>query len=246
MKKVGVIIPAGGTGTRMGTGADQDTNPSTPKQFLPLGGKPVLAWSIEAFRSVVRDGDIVVALPAAHIETWSALCREHDIPPHKICKGGATRFESVRNAIRELDPDCEYIAVHDAARPMVSAELILRTIETAHRHGSAIPVVPLADSVRRLRGGGVEKGELEGGSYPEDRSTMRAVQTPQVFRADILRTGYERAMGDEFTDDAGVVESVGYNVMLCDGERGNFKITEPADLIIASAITNYAPPTRNS
>ena len=125
MKKIGVIIPAGGTGTRMGagegTGAYSDGNPTAPKQFLQLGGSPMLAWVIDAFRSVVRDGDIVVALPAAHIETWTALRLEHNVPPHKICEGGETRFESVRNAIRELDPDCEYIAVHDAARPLVSA-----------------------------------------------------------------------------------------------------------------------------
>ncbi len=195
----------------------------------------MLAWVIDAFRSVVRDGDIVVALPAAHIETWTALRLEHNVPPHKICEGGETRFESVRNAIRELDPDCEYIAVHDAARPLVSAGLILRTIETARKHGSAIPVVPLADSIRRLRG---ESEGLEGGSYSEERSTLRAVQTPQVFRADILRTGYERAAGDNFTDDAGVVESVGYNVMLCEGERRNFKITEQTDLIIADSLLN--------
>ncbi len=237
----------------MGAGTDSRPGPATPKQFLLLGSdreespgdgrkkqrrQPVLAWVIHAFRSVVRDADIVVALPPEHIETWMRLCREYDVPPHKICKGGATRFESVRNALRDLDPDCEYIAVHDAARPLVSSELILRTIEVARQHGTAIPVVPLTDTVRRIR---IEDGEVEGGSYPEDRATLRAVQTPQVFRADILRTGYERATGGsvEFTDDATVVESVGYNIMLCEGERGNFKITERMDFIMANAVINY-------
>ncbi len=224
MKKIGIIIPAGGIGTRM---AASEAVASTPKQFLPLGGRPVLARSIDAFRCVVRYADIVVALPADRLDEWARLCLEHNVPAHKICEGGASRFLSVRNALGELDPACEYIAVHDAARPLVSGELILSTLDVAHRHGSAIPVTPVTDSIRRLR---------DNGSWPEDRSTLRAVQTPQVFRADILRTAYERAVGDDFTDDASVVEAVGYTVMLCGGERRNIKITEPEDMTIAEAL----------
>lgn len=224
MKKIGIIIPAGGSGTRM---VATETVASTPKQFLSLGGRPVLAHAIEAFRCVARDADIVVALPADRFDEWLRLCIEHKVPPHRICEGGASRFESVRNALAELDPGCEYIAVHDAARPLVSERLILHALETAYRHGSAIPVVPLVDSVRRIR---------ENSSYSEDRSTLYAVQTPQVFRADILRTSYERAGAEEFTDDASVVESVGYTVMLCEGERRNIKITRPEDMAIAGAL----------
>lgn len=221
MKKLGVIIPAGGSGARMGRAA-------VPKQFMLLAGEPVLAHSIRALRSVAPEADIVVALPADGFETWAKLCLEYDIPPHKVCEGGSTRFLSIKNVLAELDPGCEYIAVHDAARPLVSAELILRTLETAREHGSAIPVTPLTDTIRRL-------GD-DGASHPEERARLRAVQTPQVFRADILRTGYERAVGDGFTDDAGVVEAVGYNVMLCEGERSNIKITENVDLAMAAAI----------
>jgi 2-C-methyl-D-erythritol 4-phosphate cytidylyltransferase len=206
--------------------ASSEAAATTPKQFMLLAGRPVLAHTIEAFRCVARYAEIVVALPADRLKEWARLCREHKVPPHKICEGGATRFLSIRNALREIDPDCEYIAVHDAARPLVSGELILRALDVARKHGSAIPVVPLTDSVRRLR---------ENASYPEDRSTLRAVQTPQVFRADILRTGYERAEGDDFGDDATVTESVGYTVMLCEGERRNFKITEPEDMTVAEA-----------
>lgn len=242
MKKIGIIIPAGGAGTRMGTvtgakvsaatasAAARETTgatvSATPKQFRLLHGKPVLARTIEAFRCVARYAEIVVVLPADRFEEWARLCAEHDVPAHTVCEGGATRFLSVRNALARLDPACEYIAVHDAARPLVSAELILRAIETARHHGSAVPVVPLVDSVRRLKGNG---------SYPEDRATLRAVQTPQVFRADILRTGYERAASDDFGDDATVVEAVGYTVMLCEGERRNIKLTEPDDMTIAEA-----------
>ncbi len=237
MKKIGIIIAAGGAGTRMGGGTGDKTgdktgtrtsDEETPKQFMLLCGRPVLARTIDVFRSVAREGDIVVSLPAGRLDEWAKLCSEHDVPAHKVCEGGATRFASVRNALRRLDPECEYIAVHDAARPLVSGELILRTFEVAHRHGSAIPAVPLVDSVRRI---------TENGSYPEDRASLRGVQTPQVFRADILRTAYERALADgDFTDDATVVESVGYTVMLCEGERRNMKITQPEDMAMAGAI----------
>jgi 2-C-methyl-D-erythritol 4-phosphate cytidylyltransferase len=198
-----------------------------------LDGRPVLARAIEAFRCVARYADIVVALPADRLDEWERLRIEHRVPTHKVCEGGDTRFASVSRALQHLDDDCEYIAVHDAARPLVSGELILRALEMARRHGSAIPVVPLTDSVRRIR---------ERGSMPEDRNALRGVQTPQIFRADILRTGYERAAGEDFGDDATVVESVGYTVMLCEGERRNIKITEPEDLTVARALLQRTDP----
>ncbi len=225
MKKIGIIIPAAGVGMRMS--APQGVAP-TPKQFMLLAGRPVLAHAIEAFRCVAKFSQIVVALPADRIEEWERLREEHRVPRHTVCAGGATRFLSVRGAIASLDAGCEYIAVHDAARPLVSGELILRAIETARAHGSAIPVVPLTDSVRRVRDEGV--------SWAEDREALRAVQTPQVFRADILRTGYDHAVGTDFADDAAVVESVGYTVALCEGERRNFKITTPEDMVMAEAL----------
>jgi 2-C-methyl-D-erythritol 4-phosphate cytidylyltransferase len=200
---------------------------ATPKQLMLLGGRPVLARAIEAFRCVARFAEIVVALPAERIDEWTELAKTHNVPPHKICEGGATRFLSVQGAMKNLSPECEYIAVHDAARPLVSGELILRVLDVARKHGSAIPVVPMVDSLRRV---------TANGSWPEDRTALRGVQTPQMFRADILRTAYERAAGDNFTDDATAVESVGYTVMLCAGERRNIKITEPEDLIMAEAI----------
>lgn len=219
MKKNGIIIVAGGAGTRMET--------QTPKQFLMLKGKPVLAYPILAFRKVFPDIDIVAALPAAYIELWAELALRHDIPHHKICEGGATRFESVRNALAELDETCRYIAVHDGARPLVSETLIDRVFETVRKHGSAVPVVPVTDSIRSL---------TETGSYPADRSALRAVQTPQAFRSDIIRASYERAAGNDYPDDASAVESIGYNIMLCAGEKNNIKLTSPVDFVMAEAI----------
>lgn len=220
-----------------------------PKQFMILAGLPVLAHSIRTFGAVAPEVDIVVALPADHLRTWASLCREYDVPPHKTCVGGATRFLSVRNAMENLDPDCELIAVHDGARPLVSPALIRRTVEIARRHGTAIPAIPVNDTVRRIG--------LEGVSHPEDRATLRAVQTPQVFRVDILRDAYAKASdgmtenenrnkgegggdrdgsGKKFTDDGSVVEAAGYDLTLCEGERRNIKITEPADMAIAGAL----------
>ncbi len=203
---------------------------ATPKQFLTLAGEPVMAHAVRAFHKAFPSADIVVAMHPAHFETWARLCIDFKIPSHKVCEGGETRFESVQKAMLELDPGCEFIAVHDAARPLVSRSLIAHTLDMAKKHGSAIPVLEMSDSIRHL---------TENSSYPVDRSELRAVQTPQVFRADILRMGYERATGQNFTDDATVVESIGYNIMLCSGERRNIKITHPVDLTIAEAILRH-------
>ncbi|MDR2882641.1 MAG: 2-C-methyl-D-erythritol 4-phosphate cytidylyltransferase [Alistipes sp.] len=227
MKKIGIIIPAGGVGTRMAVPEAIADSPATLKQFMLLAGRPVLAHAIEAFRCVAKFSQIVIALPDDRMAEWERLRTEHRVLSHTVCAGGATRFLSVRNAIAALDVDYEYIAVHDAARPLVSSGTIFRAIKVARAHGSAIPVVPLVDSVRRVK---------EGASWAEGRGALRGVQTPQVFRADILCTGYNRAVGDNFADDAAVVESVGYTVALCEGERRNFKITEPEDLVMAEAL----------
>jgi 2-C-methyl-D-erythritol 4-phosphate cytidylyltransferase len=219
---------------------------TTPKQFLPLAGKPILAWTVEAFAAALSavdnatalpeadnvaalpEVDIVVALPAAYMEQWAELSLAHAVPPHKICEGGATRFGSVKRALAMLDETCDYIAVHDGVRPLVSRQLIEYVFDVAHKHGTAIPALHVTDSIRCATD--------ENSSYPVDRATLRAIQTPQVFREDILRAGYERAEGSDFTDDATVVESIGYNIMLCTGERRNIKITTPADLTVAEAL----------
>lgn len=219
MKKNGIIIVAAGTGSRMQS--------KTPKQFLTLKGKPVLAYPITAFRKAFHDADIVVALPTTHIEMWAELALKYNVPTHKICEGGETRFESVRNALEELDQNCRYIAVHDGARPLIARTLIERVFETVRKHGSAVPVIPITDSVRNI---------TETGSYPVDRSTLRAVQTPQAFRSDIIRAAYERAAGNDYPDDASAAESIGYNIMLCEGEKNNIKITSPVDFITAEAL----------
>ncbi len=221
MNRLGVIIVAAGAGERMRAGTGTRVVAQSPKQFLPLAGRPILAWSVEAFCGAA---EIVVALPPGMLDSF-------DASPHKTCEGGASRTASVRNALQQLSPDCDLIAVHDAARPLVSRELIARAIATARAHGSAVPVVSLNDSIRRTTAPETPNQT----STPVDRSSLRAVQTPQIFRADILRRAYENATED-FSDDASLVEAAGFPVTLCEGERRNIKITEPLDLLVAQTI----------
>ena len=219
MTNISVIIVAGGSGTRMGA--------AVPKQFLPLEEEEtILEATLRRFLAALPDSEIVVVLPAAETERWREICRQRGISEtHRLCSGGATRFESVRNGIAALGP-CDYIAVHDGVRPLVTERLIHTCVATAERYGTAVPAIRPADSFRRV-------DATTGKSRPVDRETLRAVQTPQVFRADLLRRAYKADYRPEFTDDASVVEANGEQVTLCEGERTNIKITSPADLLIA-------------
>lgn len=222
MNRIAVIIVAGGQGTRMGT--------EMPKQFLLLDGIPMLFHTLRAFVSALGDRlRLILVLPEEHRELWSRLCRQHALEvPHEVCSGGANRFESVRNGLERIG-DAEWVAVHDGVRPMVSCEVIRRTIEEVQKHGAVIPVVRPVDSLRYL-----ENPDTSGRIV--DRSRFRIVQTPQVFRADWLREAYDRPYTPEFTDDASVVEASGRTVALCVGDYANIKITTPIDLLFAEAI----------
>ena len=214
--RVGVIIVAGGSGKRMGG--------SLPKQFSLVGGEPILARTINAFRKALPASRIVVVLPAEYIEFWKNFSARFEVAKHSIVEGGEERFYSVRNGIEALSDAVDLIAVQDGVRPFASKELILRAVACAAEHGSAIPVVKAVDSYR------VVEGE---GSKIIDRTPLRIVQTPQIFAAPILRAAYDTEFRSEFTDDASVVEYSGEKVALCEGEYNNFKITTPDDMIIA-------------
>ena len=216
MEKFAVIV-AGGSGTRMGQ--------SVPKQFLQVGGKPVLVHTLEAFRRAFEDIQMVVVLPSLHMESGRSLLSVYfpDSSGIQLTTGGATRFESVQAGV-QLAPDDSIIFVHDAVRCMVSPELIRRCYETAARHGSAIPVVAVKDSMRRL---------TETGSEVVDREVLRAVQTPQTFRSSLLKSALQQPYEVSFTDEATVVESSGVPVVLVSGEDSNVKITYPSDLLMA-------------
>lgn len=219
MEKIGVIIVAGGGGSRMGG--------SRPKQFMLLGGIPLLARTINNFARALPGAEIIVVLPAAHISFWRNLAARFDVAPHIVAEGGEERFHSVRSGIAALTSAVELIAVQDGVRPLGSAELIRRTVAAAAEHGAAVPVVEPVDSFRETDGAA---------SHIIDRRRLRIVQTPQVFRADLLRRAYGTEYRPEFTDDASVVEEDGQTVFLCPGERANLKITTPEDLIAAEAL----------
>jgi 2-C-methyl-D-erythritol 4-phosphate cytidylyltransferase len=199
-----------------------------PKQFLPIGGKPVLMHTIEAFARYNPAIHIVLVLPESFLDYWSGLCAEyHFCVFHDIALGGETRFHSVKNGLAKVLSG--YVAVHDAARPFASAKLIASCFENAEKSHAVIPVVAMSDSCRILDGNS-EK------SHILDRSRLRLVQTPQVFQAELLRKAYELPFQDIFTDDASVVEHLGHPISLVEGETTNIKITNPIDLSIGEWI----------
>ena len=213
------IIVAGGSGKRMGG--------PIPKQFLLLKGRPLLCWTIGAFHRYDPTMPIIVVLPEQQIPIWKRLCIGHHFHvPHDTVAGGEERFHSVRNGLAQVKHD-GLVAVHDGVRPLVSAELINTCFKAAEEHGAVIPVVPIHSSVRELEGDQ---------SYPVDRSRLRLVQTPQCFRCELLRRGFELTYDDTFTDEASLMERLDVDVCLVEGEEQNIKVTSPLDLRIAELL----------
>lgn len=217
-----VIIVAGGKGLRMGG--------DIPKQFLPVGGKPVLMRTLERFREYSPTLSIILVLPKAQQEYWKELCREYSFTiEHTIANGGETRFHSVQNGL-SLIPDNEQgvVGVHDGVRPFVSTEVIQRCYETARTAKAVIPVTPVVETLRYVGGKGTDRNVL--------RSDFRLVQTPQTFDIQLLKRANLQEYSEAFTDDASVVEGIGATVTMVDGNRENIKITTPFDLKIAEAL----------
>lgn len=216
---IGVVIVAGGSGTRIGG--------AIPKQFMIVGGEPLLARTINIFAEALPAAEIVVVLPEAHIDFWKNLAARFDVAPHRTVAGGSERFHSVKAGISALNENTGIIAVHDGVRALVSKKLIIRAVQTAIEHGSAIPAIAPVDSFRVA---------TDEGSYPIDRASLRIIQTPQIFAAETLRDAYQTDFTPSFTDDASVVEKAGTKVTLCEGERSNIKITTVEDIAIAEAL----------
>lgn len=219
MKFVAVIV-AGGSGTRMNT--------EIPKQFLLLGGKPVIMHTIEAFSASPQKPEILVVLNKQHFDLWADLCQKHEFNiAHQLVTGGSTRFYSVKEAL-DLIKDDSVIAIHDAVRPLISIQIIADAYELALEKGNAIVAVPSKDSVRLQN--------PDGSSKSLNRSEVFLVQTPQTFQSAILKKAYEQDYSEEFTDDASVAERAGVKINLLPGDQGNFKITFPMDLRIAELL----------
>lgn len=217
-----VIIVAGGKGLRMGG--------DIPKQFLPIGGKPVLMRTLERFREYSPTLSIILVLPQAQQEYWKELCQEYSFTvEHTIANGGETRFHSVQNGLAMI-PDGEQgvVGVHDGVRPFVSTEVIHRCYDTARTAKAVIPVTPVVETLRYVGGKGAYRNVL--------RSDYRLVQTPQTFDIQLLKEANRQEYSEVFTDDASVVEGIGATVTMVDGNRENVKITTPFDLKIAEAL----------
>lgn len=210
------ILVAGGKGLRMGG--------DIPKQFLPIGGKPVLMRTIEVFREAYPDIHIILVLPVSQQEYWQQLCCEYAFGiPFQIANGGETRFHSVSNGLKLVPGDVEgIVGVHDGVRPFVSVETIQRCYDEAVEYGAVVPVVPIVETVRQLH--------KDGTNFTVPRDEYKLVQTPQTFRVSLLKEAYRQSYIPAFTDDASVVEALGKPVHLVEGTHENIKITTPADI----------------
>ena len=218
MKKY-VIIVAGGSGKRM--------NSVIPKQFLLLAGKPVLMRTIEKFYCYNDNIQIITVLPDEQIEFWKTLCEKYSFTiPHKIVVGGSSRFFSVKNGLNLVETP-SLVAVHDGVRPLVSTETISRCFDAAEKFDTAIPVLSSVDSLRQI---------IDNKSIAVDRDKYKIVQTPQIFNSELLKTAYLQDFDEKFTDDATVVESLGKEIYLTDGNRENIKITTEIDLKICETL----------
>jgi 2-C-methyl-D-erythritol 4-phosphate cytidylyltransferase len=217
-----IIIVAGGKGMRMGA--------DIPKQFLPIDGKPILMRTIERFHEYNPELGIILVLPQSQQEYWKQLCMEHNFKvSHTIVNGGETRFESSRNGLEAIpDEEIGVAGIHDGVRPFVSKEVIDNCFETARDDFAAIPVLPVTDTIRYV--------DKQGGGKNVMRSDYRVVQTPQVFDIQLLKQAYNTEYQESFTDDASVVESLGCQATMVEGNRENIKITTPFDIIVAEAL----------
>lgn len=217
--KNAVVIVAGGSGRRMDS--------EIPKQFIEIAGKPVLMHTINKFYDFDSRIYVVLVLPFDHIETWNRLCSEYRLTiAHEIVPGGEERYFSVKNGLGKID-DNYLVAIHDGVRPLVSDKIIETTFRAAGTFGGSAPVVLPSESIR--------KKEV-GASVSVDRNQFVLVQTPQVFKSDLIKKAYEIPYHKKFTDDATVFEAAGNTIHLVDGNTENIKITRQADLIFAEAI----------
>ncbi|AZI26990.1 2-C-methyl-D-erythritol 4-phosphate cytidylyltransferase [Pedobacter sp. G11] len=213
------IIVAGGSGNRMQT--------ETPKQFLLLNNLPVLMHTIRAFAQSNAQPKILLVINTEQQGYWRRLCEEFNFRiPHEVIDGGSERFYSVKNAIDFIEEDC-VIAIHDAVRPLVSKQLIDHCFAEAEFKGNVIAAVQSSDSVRTLK---------NNKSAALKRDEIYLVQTPQTFKFSILKEAYTQDFITSFTDDASVVEAVGYEINIIEGERNNIKITYPIDLELAELL----------
>ncbi len=214
------IIVAAGKGIRTGD--------KHPKQFALLDHTPVVLHSMRAFHSAIKELEIIIVLNQQHQAYWEEIVRHYDVPLHRVVFGGEQRFDSVKNALDTIPHSVEsLIAVHDAARPLISRNMIIQLFQSAEEKEAVVPGIMPADSVR--------SGTFSN-NVIADRNKIYLIQTPQVFRGDIMKNAYHSDYIPEFTDDASVVEKSGVPIHIIEGEKDNFKITFPGDHMHAETI----------
>lgn len=213
------IIVAGGSGTRMGL--------PIPKQYLEIGGKPIVMQTLSKFYQTDRSIHLVLVLPKQDFDFWKSLCEKYEFQvPHQVVSGGNSRFQSVSNGLDAIKATTGTVAIHDAVRPFVKPEVIMESFRVSRESGSAIPVIPVKDSIRLLTD--------DGKSFYRDRGQFRLVQTPQTFDLEKIKTAFQVEESPQFTDDATVYEHQGWQVKLIAGNPENIKITSPEDLDYAN------------
>ena len=218
MKKY-VVVVAGGSGERMKS--------DIPKQFLEVCGMPVIMHALRVFAVAIPDIEFIIVINPKWLQLWKVLCEKYPFANSFITtEGGPTRFHSVRNGLSKIKDTNSLVAIHDAVRPLVSVEVIQKCIAEAERFGNAVPAVPIFDSVRKKIG-----------PFNEaiDRNNLWIVQTPQSFRTSLIKEAYLQSFDEKFTDDALVLENIGTQIRLVEGNLENIKITKPTDILIAEA-----------
>lgn len=219
MKKVGAIVVAAGTSRRMGV---------VDKIFAPLLGKPLLAHTVDVFQRCPTIDEVVIVLSEDKLDEGWRLVKEYRWSKvAEVCPGGVRRQDSVREGLKRLS-GCEWAVIHDGARPCLSLGLIEAGLEEARQSGAAIPAIPVTDTIKVI-----SPDSFVAETSP--RQGLWAVQTPQVFRFDIIDEAYRKAEGD-VTDDATLVENLGYRVKVYPGSYNNIKVTTPEDMALAEAI----------
>lgn len=214
MKKYALIV-AGGSGSRMKS--------ELPKQFIEIGGKPILMHTLSKFSNC---DEIVLVLPESQIEFWSQLCKKYNYElKHTIIKGGESRFQSVKKGLEKVDKNT-LVTIHDGVRPFITSEIIENSFKTAQEKGNAIVGVDSKDSLRKI--------SAKGNAHVY-RSEYKIIQTPQTFNSSQIKEAYNQEEKSIFTDDASVLEALGESIHLIEGDYRNIKITSPEDLIIAEA-----------
>ncbi len=220
--KVQAILPTAGAGSRFKS--------TLPKPLVSLGGKPIFIHALEALEQSIAIDSVILVAPESHLKEFEKVLKQYDLHRStKVVAGGKTRFESVSNGLKALDKDTEIVLVHDGARPLVTTKIIDEAINLCHNEPAVIVAVPVKPTIKRVNIKLEVKETLR-------RDELWEVQTPQVFKKDILLKAHEEGRGLDVTDDAALVERLGIKVKVVMGDYRNIKITTKEDLVIAEAL----------